>query len=47
MYLRHTKYVFTFEAYDNGTLAPTVVKKEVDMAVEGPFLSEAKSDFSK
>ena len=34
------------EAHANGTPAPTVVTKEVDMALAGPFLL-AKPDFSK
>jgi hypothetical protein len=28
MFLSHTKYTFTFEAYANGTPAPTVVEKD-------------------
>ncbi len=43
----HTKYVFTFEEYANGTPVPTDVKKDVDMTLEGPFLWWFKSDFSK
>jgi hypothetical protein len=34
------------ELYANGTPAPTVVTKEVDMTVEAPFLL-TKPDFSK
>ena len=31
------KYSFTLETYTNGTPAPSVVTKEVDMAVSAPF----------
>ena len=45
-FLSDTKYVFALEPYTDGTPAPTVVTKEVDMAVSAPFLL-AKPDFSK
>ncbi len=46
-FLSHTQYVFALEPYtSDGTPAPTVVTKEVDMAVSAPFLL-AKPDFSK
>ncbi len=37
---------FTLEPYVNGTPAPSLVTKEVDMVVEAPFLL-ANPDFSK
>ncbi len=40
------QYVFALEPYTDGTPAPTVVTKEVDMTVAVHFLL-AKSDFSK
>ena len=45
-FLIDTKYAFTLQAHANGTSAPTVGTKEVDMAVAGPLLL-AKPDFSK
>ena len=33
-----TQYSFTLEPYVNGTPAPSLVTKEVDMTVTGPFL---------
>jgi hypothetical protein len=33
-----TQYVFALEPYTDGTPAPTVVTKEVDMAVAAHFL---------
>jgi len=45
-FLSDTQYVFALEPYTDGTPAPTVVTKEVDMAVAAPFLL-AKPDFSK
>jgi hypothetical protein len=44
-FLSDTKYAFTLQAHANGTSAPTVVTKEVDMAVAGSFVL-AKPDFS-
>ena len=37
-FLSDTQYVFTLEPYDNGTPAPSVVTKEVDMTVSALFL---------
>ena len=45
-FLSDTQYVFDLEPYTDGTPAPTVVTKEVDMVVTGHFLL-AKPDFSK
>ncbi len=45
-FLSDAKYAFNLEAYANGTPAPTVVTKEVNVTVAGPFLF-AKPDFSK
>jgi len=45
-FLSDTQYVFALEPYTDGTSAPTVVTKEVDMAVAAHFLL-AKPDFSK
>ena len=45
-FLSDTQYDFTLEPYDNGTPAPSIVTKEVDMDVSSPFLL-AKPDFSK
>jgi hypothetical protein len=45
-FLSDTQYVFSLEPYTDGTPAPTVVTKEVDMSVSAPFLL-AKPDFSK
>jgi hypothetical protein len=45
-FLSDTQYVFTLEPYTDGTPAPTVVTKEVDMTVSAPFLL-TKPDFSK
>ncbi len=36
--LTGAQYAFTLEPYVNGTPAPTLVTKEVDMAVAAPFL---------
>ena len=44
--LSDTQYVFSLEPYTDGTPAPTVVTKEVDMAVSAPFLL-TKPDLSK
>jgi hypothetical protein len=41
-----TQYVFALEPYTDGTSAPTVVTKEVDVSVSAPFLL-TKPDFSK
>jgi hypothetical protein len=41
-----TQYVFALEPYTDGTPAPTVVTKEVDMTVSAPFLLD-NPDFSK
>jgi hypothetical protein len=45
-FLSDAQYAFTLDPYANGTPAPTVVTKQVDMAVVPPFLL-AKPDFSK
>ena len=45
-FLSDTQYTFTLEPYTNGTPAPSVVTKEVDMAEAAPFLL-AQPDFSK
>ncbi len=45
-FLTDTQYVFTLEPYVNGTPAPTIVTKEVDMVVTAPFLL-VNPDFSK
>jgi hypothetical protein len=45
-FLSDTQYVFALEPYTDGTPAPTVVTKEVDMTVSAPFLL-ANPDFSK
>ncbi len=45
-FLSDTQYVFALEPYTDGTPAPTVVTKEVDVSVSAPFLL-AKPDFSK
>ena len=45
-FLSDAQYVFTLEPYADGTPAPTLVTKEVDMTVAAPFLL-AKPDFSK
>ncbi len=45
-FLTDGQYVFTLEPYVNGTSAPTLVTKEVDMAVAAPFLW-VNPDFSK
>ena len=45
-FLSDAQYAFTLEPYADGTPAPTLVTKEVDMAVAAPFLL-AKPDFSK
>jgi hypothetical protein len=45
-FLTDAHYVFTLEPYVNGTPAPTLVTKEVDMAVAAPFLL-VNPDFSK
>jgi hypothetical protein len=45
-FLTDAQYAFTLEPYVNGTPAPTVVTKEVDMAVAAPFLM-VNPDFSK
>ena len=37
-FLSDTQYVFALEPYTDGTPAPTVVTKEVDMGVEAHFL---------
>jgi hypothetical protein len=37
-FLSDTQYVFTLEPYTDGTPAPTVVTKKVDMAVAVHFL---------
>ncbi len=37
-FLTDTQYVFALEPYTDGTPAPTVVTKEVDMAVAAHFL---------
>ena len=37
-FLSDTQYVFALEPYTDGTPAPTVVTKEVHMAVEAHFL---------
>ncbi len=45
-FLTDAQYAFTLEPYVNGTPAPTLVTKEVDMAVTAPFLL-VNPDFSK
>jgi hypothetical protein len=45
-FLSDTQYVFTLEPYADGTPAPTLVTKEVDMALAAPFLL-VNPDFSK
>ena len=45
-FLTDAQYVFTLEPYVNGTPAPTLVIKEVDMTVTAPFLL-VNPDFSK
>ncbi len=45
-FLTDTQYAFTLEPYVNGTPAPTLVTKEVDMSVAAPFLL-INPDFSK
>ena len=45
-FLSDAQYAFTLDPYANGTPAPTVVTKEVDMTVVPPFLL-TKPDFSK
>ena len=45
-FLMDAQYAFTLEPYVNGTPAPTLVTKEVDMAVAAPFLL-VNPDFSK
>ncbi len=45
-FLTDAQYAFTLEPYVNGTPAPTLVTKEVDMAVAAPFLL-VNPDFSK
>ena len=45
-FLSDSQYDFTLEPYVNGTPAPSLVTKEVDMAVVSPFLL-ANPDFSK
>ena len=45
-FLSDTQYVFALEPYTDGTPVPTVVTKEVDMAVAAHFFF-AKPDFSK
>jgi hypothetical protein len=45
-FLTDTQYTFTLEPYVNGTPAPTLVTKEVDMTVTAPFLL-VNPDFSK
>jgi hypothetical protein len=44
--LTDAQYAFTLEPYVNGTPAPTLVTKEVDMTVTAPFLL-VNPDFSK
>ncbi len=44
--LTDAQYAFTLDPYANGTPAPTLVTKEVDMAVAAPFLL-VNPDFSK
>jgi hypothetical protein len=46
MFLSDSQYSFTLEVYANGTPAPSVVTKEVDMVVAAPFLL-ARPDFSE
>ena len=45
-FLMDTQYAFTLEPYVNGTPAPSLVTKEVDMALAAPFLL-VNPDFSK
>jgi hypothetical protein len=45
-FLTDAQYAFTLEPYVNGTPAPTLVTKEVDMALAAPFLL-VNPDFSK
>ena len=45
-FLTDAQYAFTLEPYVNGTPAPTLVTKEVDMTVAAPFLL-VNPDFSK
>ena len=45
-FLMDAQYAFTLEPYVNGTPAPILVTKEVDMAVAAPFLL-VNPDFSK
>ena len=45
-FLSDSQYSFTLETYTNGTPAPSVVTKEVDMVVTAPFLMD-RPDFSK
>ena len=45
-FLSDTQYAFTLEPYANGTPTPTVMTKEVDIAVTAPFLL-ANPDSSK
>ena len=45
-FLSDAQYVFTLEPYPNGTPAPTVVTKEVDMTLTAPFFL-TKPDFSQ
>ena len=45
-FLTDAHYAFTLEPYVNGTPAPTLVTKEVDMTVAAPFLL-VNPDFSK
>jgi hypothetical protein len=44
-FLSDTQYAFTLEPYVNGTPAPSLVTKEVDMVVAAPFLL-VNPDFS-
>ena len=39
---RDAQYVFTLEPYADGTPAPTLVTKEVDMTLTTPFLLDIK-----
>ena len=45
-FLSDAQYAFTLEPYVNGTPAPSLVTKEVNMSVAAPFLL-ANPDFSK
>ena len=45
-FLTDTQYAFTLEPYVNGTPAPTIVTKEVDMVVAAAFVL-VNPDFSK